>query len=229
MPDLDQLYREIDRRGRQAIAGSRVQVDPYLKELAADRRQGLSLICRLPAHVTRNINLALALLKQVEPDLYYYPSADMHITVLDLIGARTDFDCPPDRLEEYVTCLTRIAQAVPPVDWRLAGLIASPGAILVKGYYSPALLKLRTRLRYELPAMGLALKERYPTISGHVTVARFINQPAQPQILLDHLASNRDLAVGAFTSPKLELVVHDWYNHHSRLVKEIELGADSPA
>lgn len=222
---LTSLYQEISRRGQKAIAAGGEVIDRQLTDLENDHRRGLALIMHLPPHVTRNIGFALQKLRAAEPSLYYYPARDMHLTVLDIIGARADFNCPQELLTHYVQCIQRECEQTEPVDWQLTGLIASPAAVLVKGYYAPALTSLRDRLRRQILQQDLFLAERYRTISGHVTVARFA-QPLQNRKAFSQIMGNEgQLAFGSFTAAAMDLVVHDWYNRTgaTRLIRRFYL------
>lgn len=225
---LASLYASINTRGRRAILAGDEVVDERLADLTADKRRGLSLIMHLPAHVTRNINFALQELQKVEPQMYYYPADQMHLTVLDIIGAHDNFNCPPDQLAGYEECLRRACAQVGPVDWHLAGVIVSPGAVMVKGYYTPALAQLREQVRQSICQQGLPLSERYKTISGHVTVARFSKPLLHRQALLNFCAANGQLGFGDFQTRSVDLVIHDWYNRVSttRLVKRFCLAGN---
>ena len=55
MDKLNQLYTQIEQQGIQAIRTHQEQLDPNLQNLEADSRQGLTLLIKLPAHVTSNI------------------------------------------------------------------------------------------------------------------------------------------------------------------------------
>ena len=222
MNSLEKLYAEIDQRGHRALATHQETVDPYLTA-ASDDRRGLALILHLPAHVSRNISFALQPLRAVEPDLYCYPAADMHITVMDVIGAHPDLHLSPDQLDRYRQVIGTTVAVCPAIDWHLAGLMLSPGAVMVKGYYSPALQDLRARLRTNLAQAGLALHERYQTRSGHVTVARFAHPLRDPLAIIRLIDEERPLACGDFTTHTVDLVIHDWYNHRVQPVATFAL------
>lgn len=102
-------------------------------------------------------------------------------------------------------------------------MITRSGALLVKGYYSAELSTLRNTLRKELSLHDLLLKERYPTISGHVTVARYTSPIQQADRFLKTLEEFKSINFGQFTTSSLDLVVHDWYNHNSRLISKMSL------
>ena len=102
-------------------------------------------------------------------------------------------------------------------------MITSSGALLVKGYYSAGLSTLRNALKKELPLHDLLLKERYPTISGHVTVARYTSPLQQADQFLKTLEEFKSINFGQFTISSLDLVVHDWYNYNLRLISKLAL------
>lgn len=217
MMDLQAFYAATDERGHRALLDHAEEVDPYLTA-ANDERRGLSLILHLPAHVTRNINFALQPLKRGALGLYCYPSADMHITVMDIIGAHSGFHLPSDQLARYQQVVAETVANTAPIDWHLAGLMLSPAAVMVKGYYSPSMVTLWNNLRDHLAQAGLPVHERYATQSGHVTVARFKQPLSDPQAIVDLVDADSSLAFGDFTSTRADLVIHDWYNHRVQLI-----------
>lgn len=209
---LTRLYQSIDQRGRQMIADHQIQGDPYLPPHHPDSRRGLTLLCHFPAHVQRNIQFCLTRLHQVEPSLYCYPSAYLHITILDLLKIRDHFTISADQLARYQVVVQQVLQEIDPVSWRFQGLYLSPAGIIVGGYYSPSLAKLRQSIRHQCQNAGLPVEERYETYSGHATIARFSAAPKQPTELMQTVDQLHDLQLGQFTSHHCQLVVHDWFN-----------------
>ncbi|EEW52967.1 2'-5' RNA ligase family protein [Limosilactobacillus antri] len=211
--ELKRLYQSINDRGCRQLREQQVEIDDRLRLNQPDSRRGLTLLGRLPAHVRRNIEFSLQQLAAVAPDQYYYPSADLHITIMDLLAARDGWQISREEFNRYRMAVGRIVAATPAIHWQLRGLIVSPGAVLVTGDYGPELTTLRQRLRTELPDLGLPVAERYPTISGHVTVARFAQPLVDPARFLAAIRENAATGYGSFTMHSLDLVVHDWYNH----------------
>lgn len=209
---LRQLYRSINDQGRRRIRARQPEIDRRLRSPRPDSRRGLTLLGRLPAHVSRNIEFTLQQLAAVAPEQYYYPSPDLHITVIDLLAARDGLRLSAKQLARYRAAVGKIVATTPLIHWRLQGMIVSPGAVLVTGDYGPELAELRRRLRSELPALHLPVAERYPTVSGHVTVARFTHPISAPDRFLAAIKENAATNYGHFTMHALDLVVHDWYN-----------------
>lgn len=221
--ELEHFYNKIDCRGRAAIREHHEQLDEYLANSGRDMRQGLTLVATIPAHVRRNIMFCLQKLAAIEPNQYFYPSSDLHITIIDIIAASPAFELTSLEKEKYKTVVGEVVSQVRPIHWRLAGIITSPGALLVKGYYSGELETLRNLIREKLPQNDLLLKERYKTISGHVTIGRYTSHIKQSERFLGSLTDLKTVNFGQFTTGSLDLVVHDWYNHNSQLISRLPL------
>lgn len=211
---LDQLYKEINQQGRIAIQCRHEQIDPWLGRLRNDHRSSLTLIAKVPAHVSRNIKMCLQGMEASVPELYYYPSSAFHLTIMDLYRG-----CPSDHLlDDYVSQLQPFIDRFLPVQWRMQGLIVSSGAVLVKGFYSSSLGKLRNQLRQQIPLASLPLMERYQTFSGHMTIARFPSEVQHRASLLKYVEQNSNLQFGTFEVNQLDLVIHDWYHRRVQSV-----------
>lgn len=88
---LTTLYNNINQQGMSAIRNHQEQLDSNLLNPDKDMRRGLTLTASLSAHVSRNIMFCLQKLAAIEPNQYFYPPADLHITIIDLIAASSDF------------------------------------------------------------------------------------------------------------------------------------------
>lgn len=221
--ELAKLYQKINQRGIAAIKDGQLDIDDFLGGIKEDNRWGLTLLGHLPAHLNRNISFALQEIKLEEPGQYYYPAADRHVTIMDIVGAKAGQNFTLDKFNAYCHLLRQELVNYGAIHWSFNGLMVSQAAIMVKGYYSSELERLRSALRQRIPAVGLELAERYPTISGHVTVARFATPLRQPQVLLKVVQDDGQLPFGSFTMTDLDLVVHDWYNRKTKLVQRIPL------
>ena len=136
---LTTLYNNINQQGMSAIRNHQEQLDSNLLNPDKDMRRGLTLTASLPAHVSRNIMFCLQKLAAIEPNQYFYPPADLHITIIDLIAASSDFSLSTFEEEKYKNVVGQIISQIGPIHWQLAGMITSSGALLVKGYYSAEL------------------------------------------------------------------------------------------
>ncbi|QZN92455.1 2'-5' RNA ligase family protein [Limosilactobacillus panis] len=220
---LADLYQQISARGQAAIENNALEFDQYLGTNRADDRWGLTLLGHLPANINRNISFVLQQAKTLEPDQYYNPAVDRHVTIMDIVGAQAGQVFTRSQFSDYEHLLQSILVDCAPVHWHFSGLMVSPGALMVKGDYSPALTQLRLKLRQAIPAANLPLAERYPTISGHVTIARFTHRLSHPHAFLRLIQENQTLAFGSFAMSAMDLVVHDWYNRRIKMSQQISL------
>jgi 2'-5' RNA ligase len=170
-----QAYR---LKGAQALLDNGAEPDPLLiQELCAsgaDQRYGVNLIVRPPPHVVSYIHAVQERLRTHEPDQYFYPAGDLHLTLIELCSSR------PQR--EVETLAATVAQALP------AMAHTAPRALLVRpllGYdrracalnFLPAddaLQTLRRHLVNSLARHGIAIAPRYAPQSAHVTLMRYL-------------------------------------------------------
>lgn len=220
--DLNEKYQAIDHRGRQLLLRGG-DIDPWLSDLEDDFRHGMSLIFTLPAHVSRNIGFALGKLREVEPDQYYYPAKDMHVTVIDLIKATPEYALSTEQEQAYLTAVRQAVKKIAPFRVSFQGLITSGSAVMVKGLYQPGLAELRQAVRHQVEAAGLQLQERYQQTTAHVTVARQQAPLVNTRRDLAVLDSLAEVALGTALVDQVELVVHDWYNRQPRLLAKLEM------
>ena len=157
--------------------------DEYLLEQDKDTRMALTLIIRVK-ECTEQIEAYLGKLKEIEPDLYYYPKSDLHITVLDILRGIPNRQLP-DNLKDYVACIEECAKKVQPFDIMLQGTTLSDNAVLINGYYEEGLEKMRQILRKNLRENSLELEERYETFSSHVSVARIKSNLKKPDAFVE--------------------------------------------
>ena len=64
--------------------------DSFLFHAEKDRRMALVLLIRINPFISFNIEKCINDLKAIEPDLYYYPCKDLHITVMDILKGEED-------------------------------------------------------------------------------------------------------------------------------------------
>ena len=170
------------RKGAQALLDNGAEPDPLLiqevRAAGADQRYGVNLIVRPPPHVISHIRAVQQRLRMHEPDQYFYPPDDLHLTLIELCSSR------PQRDAE--TLAAAVAQTLPEM------VHTAPQALLVcplLGYdqracalnFLPvdhALQTLRGHLADQLASYGMTIASRYPPQSAHVTLMRYL-QPLQ--------------------------------------------------
>lgn len=212
-------YRQIHAKNRDILlAGG--HGDPYLAAPGADTRMALALLIRISPEVTEQILSWQREVRRVEPDLYYYPGEDLHITVLDIlrgVAGRT----VPERIGDYIRCVQDCAAKIRPFSVEFAGTTVSDSAALVCGYYEYGLEQLRRSLRRALADAGLALEERYETRSAHITAIRVPDRLSDPKAFLKCAQSSREF--GRMRVDSVELAFHNWYDSKKTWIAEGKL------
>ena len=206
---LDEFYNGLFEKNKLTLLSGGVG-DKYLTSPNSDNRMSLALLIRVNPSVSSEINDCIKELKSIEPDIYYYPVQDFHLTVMDILRG-TPNRAMPDNLNDYIQCVEECRQKIKPFCIEFAGLTASDNAVMVKGYYERELEQFRQLLRQSLKNAGLALEERYKTFSAHITIARIPVKLSNPIKFVDYISSNEKL-FGINNVTNFELVFHNWYD-----------------
>ena len=194
--------------------------DLYLSNAENDNRMALVLLIRISAEISEKIEDRIKSLKEIEPDMYYYPSSDFHIAVMDILKGKENRTVPGN-ISEYISCISECASHISPFNISLDGLVASDNAIIVQGFYDDELLKFREDLRKSFSDNGLLLEERYKTISSHVTIARLKDHYQNPEKLLSFI--DEPCEFGKIKIDKMELSFHNWYDTRKEVLYKIDL------
>ncbi len=84
----------------------KIQKDNYILDdkiyATSDLRRGITLIIRPSQEVKKNIQLFLDEIKTIEPDQYFYPNSDIHITVLSIISCDPNFNLQTIYIQDYI-------------------------------------------------------------------------------------------------------------------------------
>lgn len=216
---LKKHYQNIFEQNKEIILQGG-KGDEYLLEPDKDTRMALALIIRVK-ECTEQIKAYMGKLKEIEPDLYYYPKTDLHITVLDILRGIPNRQLP-DNLKDYVACIEECAKKVQPFDIMLQGTTLSDNAVLINGYYEEGLEKMRQILRKNLRECHLELEERYETFSSHISVARIKSCLTKPDEFVRQALT--DEIIGKNHVDEVEIVFHNWYDSKKQVVAQIKLG-----
>ncbi|MBN2305188.1 MAG: 2'-5' RNA ligase family protein [Anaerolineae bacterium] len=215
-------YDRIESEGRAQMATGRIRTDPHLLDRASDTRRGLTLILRPDEVTLAQLAALLDDLRGVIPGQHVYRPGELHITVLPVISASPGLTLDEIPVNLYRAIFAPVIESTAPFAMRITGLIGTPNAVLLAGYAdshadgdrnSDPLNALRDRLRAALNAAGLAglSERRYPSVTAHLTVARYQSQPRDLPALAAWLADHRDRTFGAFRAETVDLVFNNWY------------------
>lgn len=172
------------RQGAQAIGADGVEPDTLLQEevvaAGADQRYGVNLIGRPPLSVRTYIQTIQTCLRTQEPEQYFYPPEDLHLTLLELCSSRTQSET--DSLAAHmVNLLPEIVQAAPRAVIVAPRLAYDRRACAVN--FLPrdhALQALRSHLMAQLAQAEVTIAPRYAPQSAHVTIMRYL-RPLQSE------------------------------------------------
>ncbi|PRY11273.1 2'-5' RNA ligase superfamily protein [Pontibacter ummariensis] len=218
---LQQHYDNLWSNSRQQFEAGAFELDPLL-DATNDERRGITLLFR-PVQEVRNEFLAfLEELKAVEPEQHYYPSDDLHVTVMSIISCYAGFQLEMIQVEDYLSLLKEALQGIGPFRIQFKGLTASPSCVIIQGFPADeSLQEIRERLRKAFAGSPLqqTLDQRYTIQTAHSTVSRFRKPLLQPQKFLKKLELYRQFDFGSSEVTELELVFNDWYQRS----KEVRL------
>ena len=96
---LEQHYNKIlsDHRAELLLGGTG---DAFLKNVRNDNRMALVVLIRISPEITEKISLCIEKIRRIEPDLYFYPTGDLHITVMDILKGEEGRHLP-DKTDFY--------------------------------------------------------------------------------------------------------------------------------
>ena len=216
---LDNHYNNILKNNIDKIMLGGVG-DTLLYDAKDDARMSLVVLIRMSSNITNNIIRHMEELKLLEPDLYYYPQEDFHITVMDILKGELGRTIPAN-INEYINTISRCAEEISAFEILFDGMTASDNVALVKGYYEESLEVFRKMLRDNLKQQGLPLEERYETFSSHISVARIPNKLKNPNEYIDFIG--RNCTFGIMKVKSFEICFHNWYDSQKTVLREIRL------
>jgi 2'-5' RNA ligase len=220
--DLKQHYTALYNESIEKIVTDTYQIDNQIDSLS-DNRFGITLVIRPDSQTKKSIQVFLDELKQIDPEQYYYPSSDIHITVLSIISCYDGFDLETISIPDYVAIIEKSLNGIQDITINFQGITASPSAIMLQGFTnSNSLDNLRNNLRTNFTNSGLeeSIDKRYSINTAHSTVARFRKEISDKEKLIEVLEKYRNFDFGKFKIEKYHLVYNDWYQR-KEFVKEL--------
>ncbi|MFC6996490.1 2'-5' RNA ligase family protein [Rufibacter roseus] len=217
--DLNAHYTQLWDTARQRIEAGEYEVDPLIGA-PADTRRGLTLVARPSTETKERMQAVLQELKQLEPEQYAYPIADLHLTLLSIISCYPDFKLSTVSVEEYVCLTQETFKNIHPFTVNFTGVTASASCVMAQGFPADATLEqLRNQLRRAFKSSGLqqTIDSRYTIQTAHATLLRFRKPLRHPQKLLNTLEHLRDYFFGASRIHEVELVYNDWYQRQQHV------------
>lgn len=220
--NLPEHYNELYINSIQKIKSGNYQIDNLIHS-PSDNRFGVTLLIRPDKQIRDAIHKFLNDLKVVEPDQYYYPDSDIHVTVMSIISCYGGFDLKKIQVMDYVDIIRKSIANEKKIQIEFRGVTASPSCILIQGFLKDdTLITIRNNLRMNFKNSNLeqTLDKRYSIQTAHATVVRFRTSLIRKEEFINVLDTYRDFNFGTFEAGSLELVYNDWY-HSTKYEKEL--------
>ena len=220
--NLVEHYDNLFKESIQKIKADNYQID-HLIDSTLDNRFGVTLIIRPDILVKNNIQTFLSDLKTIEPEQYYYPDSDIHVTVLSVISCYNGFDLAQISILDYIELIKKSIATQKSFGIEFRGITASPSCIMVQGFLNDDTLNnIRDTLRINFKDSGLqqTIDKRYAIQTAHSTVVRFRKRLTHKDEYLEVLDNYRDYHFGTSTIENIELVCNDWYQR-KEFVKDL--------
>ena len=215
-------YSKLYNESISNISADKYEIDNLI-DSQFDKRFGITLIIRPSNQVKDSIQKFINELKKAEPNQYYYPNSDIHITVMSIISCYEDFNIKNIELSKYIEFIKKSLPLNPNIEINFKGLTASNSCIMLQGFMNNNQLnEIRNNLRVEFNNSKLeqSLDKRYSIQTAHSTIVRFKTPFSQKQNFLKIIDKYVDYEFGTFEVKKIELVYNDWYQR-KEFVKKI--------
>lgn len=213
MSDIQKIYNGMWDNAIQRIKEDNYELDNLINT-AADTRRGVTVLSYLNSDIGSSIREFLDELQGIEPDQYYYPDNEFHLTVLSIITCVKDLQVSDIDVQAYANAFKQAVQEIGPLKIRYSGVTASPSCILVQGFPDNAQLHdLRNKLRssFKKAKLYTTIDLRYEISTAHTTVLRFKSALRNSTQFVEVLSKYRKKDFGTLEVDRLDLVFNNWY------------------
>jgi 2'-5' RNA ligase len=218
--NLKEHYNQLYKTGSEAILTGNYNLDSKINDVL-DSRFGITLLLRPSENIKANFQLFLSELKAIEPNQYYYPDSDIHVTVMSIISCAEEFKLNHISPNDYIQLICKSMIDTDKIKIYFKGITASKSAIMIQGFPTDETLNnLRNKLRDNFKSSELqqSIDSRYSISTAHSTVVRFTEKLQNPEKLIEVVEKFRDFDFGEFTIENLELVYNDWYQREKNTI-----------
>jgi 2'-5' RNA ligase len=218
--DLTQHYNQLYKTSSETILEGNYKLDAQINN-TSDCRFGITLLIRPNETITANIKLFLEELRAIEPEQYYYPDSDLHITVMSIISCYEDFTLDKIEIKDYIDIIQQSLVHLDKIKIEFRGVTASPSAVMIQGFPTDeSLNNFRNKLRenFKNSVLEQSIDSRYTIAAAHSTVMRFQEKLQNPKKLIEITEKFRDYDFGEFEVKNIELVYNDWYQREGNTV-----------
>jgi 2'-5' RNA ligase len=139
-----------------------------------DRRCGANFICRPPRSIIDCIGRIQAHLSATEPGQYYYPAADLHLTLFE-ISHSEPLEAVEQDAPRLMSCIDDLVKHLPQFEVSISGVIVSERSCTLQVVPTDDRLEhVRDTLRQRLARFGYSAPPRNSQYSAHITFVRYL-------------------------------------------------------
>lgn len=215
--DLEKHYDRLWEISLSQFQAGAFELDSLI-DSDSDSRFGITLLIRPGQEVQSRVQQFLMELQQLEPEQYFYPESDMHVTVMSVISCHAGFSLHSIRVEEYIQLIQHTLQNFGSFQLNFHGVTASPSGLLIQGFpVADKLNVLRNQLRenFRNSMLQQTIDVRYVLQTAHITVVRFKAPLQNAAGFLRKVQEYRNHNFGKTEVNELELVYNDWYQRQA--------------
>ncbi|MGF1684703.1 2'-5' RNA ligase family protein [Photobacterium minamisatsumaniensis] len=234
MTEEKNIYDEMWNSFSQAMDAKQYQPDPMINN-SSDTRRGITALSYLrhSSPLASQIANFQQEVKALEPEQYYQPESDLHLTVLSIVTCTENYTLSCSSASDYVKVFKEALCDAGSFDIHFKGITASPSCILLQGFMPDDLLsdvREKLRLAFNNSPLYASIDSRYKIATAHSTIIRFKDNLNDPRGLFDLNNRYRDYEFGTHTVDRLALVFNNWYQQkeHTRLLAESRLLTTNP-
>lgn len=225
--NLTKHYRKLYKSSIGKIEKGDYKIDSLI-DSPNDKRYGITILIRPPEKIKDKIELILNKLKHSDPNQYYYPKTDIHITVMSIISCYEGFQLDRISIPDYHDLIKRSLKGIDKFGIKCKGITASDSGLMIQGFpENNTLSNLRNNLRVNFTNSDLeqSIDKRYAIQTAHSTVVRFRSELKNMEGFLAVAENYKNYDFGDFQVDELELVFNDWYQRksNSKLIDRFEL------
>ncbi len=211
--NLKQHYNKLYQDSITKIQSDTYEIDRQI-DSNTDKRYGITLLLRPDESVNNNIQELLSKFKEIEPKQYFYPSSDIHVTVMSIISCYDGFNLNQINIDDYINLVKESLKGINNFNIKFKGLTASPNCLMIQGFLEDNTLnQIRDNLRANFGNTKLeqSMDKRYTIQTAHATILRLREKLDNKERFLKLIEEYRNYDFGTFKVDTLELVYNDWY------------------
>ncbi|EWH08982.1 hypothetical protein DS2_14899 [Catenovulum agarivorans DS-2] len=216
---VQHVYDQMWDKFKLACHRNEFELDPYLLNDTNDSRRGITALAYLnqaEPPVAKQITNFQDTIRNIEPEQYYYPVDELHLTVLSVISCIAGFQLSDIEDQAYADIFQSVFASAQPIELEYRGISASANCIVIQGFpVDTALENLRNKLRTLLAKSGLRVTfdSRYKLVTAHSSVIRFRKPINNGRKLFELCQQYRNHHFGNVILKDFELVFNNWYQN----------------